>query len=112
LNHLQAGDQLKVTDIGRSHTVFEVEGGRPDQQIRQRNADAPRLALAVHLSGAKSDWNRDRLYGDTHQQFIKETLPLLAALWCVGAGDAVSKFKYRYDRNGDSVITSFQGHVA
>jgi len=33
-NDVQAGNQLKVPDVGRSHSVAEFQSARPDQQIR------------------------------------------------------------------------------
>jgi hypothetical protein len=37
------------------------------------------LALAIDLSGAEGDRHRQRLGGNTDQQFVKEALPLVAA---------------------------------
>ena len=56
-----------MPDVGRSHTVAEFQGGRADQQIRERDPDTSRLVLSVDLSGTKRDSNRHRLDGDTGQ---------------------------------------------
>jgi hypothetical protein len=89
LDHVQAGDQLKVSDVRRSHSVAKFEGTHPYQQIRKRDADTFGPALAVDLSGTKGDRNRYRLDGYTHEQLVKEALSSLAALGCVGASNAV-----------------------
>src|SRR5471030_2597286 len=110
LNDAQAGDQLEVADVCRSHSVSKLHCARSYQQIRKRNADTLGLALAVDLSGTNGDRDRDRLDGNTGQQLVKETLPPLAALGCVGASNAVREFEHRHHGNSDLFVTSFQRH--
>jgi hypothetical protein len=33
-DHVQAGDQLKLPDVGRPHSIAEFQSACPDQQIR------------------------------------------------------------------------------
>lgn len=48
------------------------------------------------------------LDGNTGQQLVQETLPAFSAFSGNGAGDAMGEFEHGQDRDGDSLVTSFQ----
>ena len=106
LNDVQTGDQLKVANVGGSHSVAEFERTGPDQQIRERDAHSLRLALAVNLAGAEGDWDRYRLDGNASEQLFKKALPALTAFGGIGACDAVSKLQHGDDGIPSSPVSS------
>jgi hypothetical protein len=61
LDNIQAGDEFEVANIGCSHSVTKLQSARPDQQIREGNADSLASALSVDLSGAERDGDSHRL---------------------------------------------------
>src|ERR1035437_9776411 len=72
LDHVQAGDKLKVANVGGPYAGAQFQGADPDKKVRKRDAHTFRLALAVDLSGTESDRNRDWLDGDAGQEVVKE----------------------------------------
>src|SRR5579884_1115684 len=110
-DNVQAGDELEVADVGGPDAIAELEGTDPDEQIGKRDTDPARLALSVDLAGAESDGDGHRLDGASGEQIVEETLPAVAAVGRVGAGDAVGKFEHGDHGNGDPLIAGFKGHA-
>ena len=108
LDDAESRDELKVTDVGGTHSIPEFESADPDQQIRERNADTPRLESARRSVPPGAQWDCHWLDGDTRQQFVEESLPAAAAFGCVGAGDAVGEFEDGHDRNRDLFIAALE----
>src|ERR1017187_1246324 len=96
---LQAGDHLEVAKVGGSHAVAEFQCGHPDQQIRQREADAFGLILAVDLPGAQRDRYGDGMDGQSREQLLNKLVPRRLSLWRIGAGRTVGQFDQRDDRS-------------
>ena len=50
-----------MAEIASGYGVAEFQSRDTDQQIGERQAHAFGLVLAIDLSDAKGDWNRDRM---------------------------------------------------
>ena len=61
-------------------------------KIGERQANAFGLVLAVDLSDAKRNRNRDRMDGQCRQQFLDELLPLHSSFCRIGTGGTMRQF--------------------
>ena len=95
LFHFEIGNHLKVPWISGHYSKSQMQRGRSDQQILERDLHAMALLLAVSSTGKKSDSLRERIDWNVGQQFLNEGLAACAYLWRVGSMDSMDQFDQR-----------------
>lgn len=108
-DHGDTGNGLEVAHIAGGDTVAKIERSNCDQQVGERQSNAPGRALAVDLPGPESDRSRDRMHRDCGHQLADELLPRSLAFGRVGAGCSMRQLKHRDDRQGHVFACGSQG---
>lgn len=89
LHHRQSVNVPKVAEVAGSYGIAEFQSRYSNQQVGKWKPNSLSLVLTIDLADTKSDWHRDRVDGQCHEEFSDERQARRFTLCGVSTGCAV-----------------------